>query len=580
MQVRRIHHNPQGSSQLHSGRNRTMDMSYGIIASISVFGDFQELLLLKIVTTASHTTNMITMENMMLILLLITTSTCSNATQICVERNLTLCLSQNDDGRCTLCHNGYYGPTCSSKCIGECEYDCDMDTGFCKQCKDTYYTESCMVKCSDTCGGQLCDRNTGKCTNGCKKGHCSDFCKTPCDESCKDKECDFVSCKCQRCNDGYVCNEAAKGGNCTQCVTNTSDVQLPTTNHCPPGRCGPSCSPKAGCDKQCGKNCKNGCNFDCTCDECNAGFFGQFCDCKKCNTIALVMMILAIGYIVGVHIKRMIRTWKHASMERTSESKSGREETARLSEGSDSPLELQQIDHGEFPNAYSLTGINGTHRYIMTQMPSTREGDDTFLRMIWKYHIKVIVFISSRQSRVLDGYLNSHNQNSLVLTHEELNHSTWKLVLSENDLPKIAHLYHDPTWFDKQGFCQFIRRVRKDKDFNMGPIVVCSSEGDGPSAVYCALDCMLDKKPSGGINLDECVKRLARQRIRMVSQKKNIQRLRKCWDYVSQSDQTQFRIPRSRIPRSCIMYTSVLISIIAIIVIIIGIIIILRDCYA
>ncbi|XP_048256367.1 uncharacterized protein LOC124134540 isoform X2 [Haliotis rufescens] len=519
----------QTQTQFEVRRGKLQLCLSGIIAAISVFGGFRELLLLKIVTTATHTTNMITMANMMLILLLITTSKCSNATQICVERNLTHCDRQEANGRCTLCHKGYYGPTCSSKCIGECDFQCDIDTGFCEQCNDTYYTKSCMVKCSETCGEQLCNRTTGECTNGCEKGHCSDFCKTPCDESCKDKECHFKSCKCQRCNDGYVCNEAAKGGNCTQCVKNTSDAHLPTIN-----------------------------------------------DCKKCNTTALVVMILAIVCLVGETIYTKIRKWKQSLMKSTPESRNGSGETARLSEDSDSPLEPQEIDPGEFPNAYPFTGIQGRNRYIMTQLPSTRERDDEFLRMIWKYDIKVIVFISSGQSRMLDGYLTAPwrntPRNSLVLTAESGDNSDdWTLGFSENGMRKTAHLYHHPNWFDKQGFCKFMRRIRGDQNFHKKQIVVCSSEGDGPYFVYCALDCMLDKED----DLDECIKRLERQNISKVSKKKNMQRLKACWEYVSQTSPTHFQRTLSANPRSCYMYIDVCVSTIAFVVIIICIIIIM-----
>lgn len=44
-------------------------------------------------------------------------------------------------------------------------------------CKDGFYNGSCMDKCGNCQEGEPCDKQTGKCTNGCQPHFQSPFCK-------------------------------------------------------------------------------------------------------------------------------------------------------------------------------------------------------------------------------------------------------------------------------------------------------------------------------------------------------------------------------------------------------------------
>ncbi|XP_046560258.1 multiple epidermal growth factor-like domains protein 11 [Haliotis rubra] len=112
----------------------------------------------------------------------------------CTEEFGNNCIKCN---QCFECLEGYYGSTCNQKCIGNCQFDCDIQTGLCRTCKDGFYGDNCSVPCSTTCLGEACERSTGACNDGCREGYCSanTGCDKPCNAICPNN-CHFETCSC------------------------------------------------------------------------------------------------------------------------------------------------------------------------------------------------------------------------------------------------------------------------------------------------------------------------------------------------------------------------------------------------
>ncbi|XP_046563931.1 uncharacterized protein LOC124272769 [Haliotis rubra] len=166
--------------------------------------------------------------------------------------------------------------------------------------------------------------------------------------------------------------------------------------------------------------------------------------------------------------------------------------------------------------------------------------------MVTEKDIKVIVFISSNRKHELERYLSFWHSCPLRNVEPRRrfdSYELWPLTLSQNGKAKTTYLYHHSKWFDEKCFCEFTKNVRENPEYLTRPIVVCSSEGEGPNFVYCILDCMMGIKTSEGFeeDLNECAKRLACERMGLVKNKKNMQRLRKCCEYVLRDGQTEVK---------------------------------------
>ncbi|XP_071078474.1 multiple epidermal growth factor-like domains protein 10 [Haliotis cracherodii] len=97
--------------------------------------------------------------------------------------------SHNQSGECTRgCVDGWYGPTCSSRCDANClNHRCDL-TGTCVEgCKIGYFGKNC-TPCSETCLNHTCHSNTGSCTHGCSQGWYGEVCDQTC-AVCRDGVC-------------------------------------------------------------------------------------------------------------------------------------------------------------------------------------------------------------------------------------------------------------------------------------------------------------------------------------------------------------------------------------------------------
>ncbi|XP_060083634.1 receptor-type tyrosine-protein phosphatase kappa-like [Ylistrum balloti] len=171
-------------------------------------------------------------------------------------------------GKCTSgCHPGWIGePGCQTKCppgkyglmckedCGNCKKDlCDFESGVCSEgCEAGYHGDTCKQECSpgtygenclSTCGncldGMSCDKLSGQCLSGCSEGYLGVFCQTGCSSGTYGMNC---SKNCGKCKDESYCHHVD-------------------------GRCVLGCSPgwtsylcDQGCDEGLyGQNCSNTC---------------------------------------------------------------------------------------------------------------------------------------------------------------------------------------------------------------------------------------------------------------------------------------------------------------------------------
>ncbi|XP_052778033.1 low-density lipoprotein receptor-related protein 1-like [Mya arenaria] len=86
------------------------------------------------------------------------------------------------------CRPGYFGQFCEETCSKDClNRTCNISSGICKDCSRTYL-EGCTLECGQGCrekdGFPQCDRQTGKCLNGCVLNHYGNYCNVLC-RNCK-----------------------------------------------------------------------------------------------------------------------------------------------------------------------------------------------------------------------------------------------------------------------------------------------------------------------------------------------------------------------------------------------------------
>ncbi|WAR20049.1 SREC-like protein [Mya arenaria] len=91
-------------------------------------------------------------------------------------------------GLCNVCASGYHGKYCQKTCSEECLNGiCNKSSGICKTCTRTYL-ENCSQECGKECleinGFPQCDRESGKCLNGCKLYQYGHYCNNSC-KNCK-----------------------------------------------------------------------------------------------------------------------------------------------------------------------------------------------------------------------------------------------------------------------------------------------------------------------------------------------------------------------------------------------------------
>ena len=78
-----------------------------------------------------------------------------------------------EGGACHGCKEGLFGDQCSFDCPRYCK-QCEQSG--CRLCQDGYFGEECHQQCSPNCLGAICDKNNGRCTQGCVDGFRGDRC--------------------------------------------------------------------------------------------------------------------------------------------------------------------------------------------------------------------------------------------------------------------------------------------------------------------------------------------------------------------------------------------------------------------
>ncbi|XP_048255558.1 scavenger receptor class F member 1-like isoform X2 [Haliotis rufescens] len=253
------------------------------------------------------------------------------------------CVEPSESGSCRYCERGWFGNDCNDQCQNCNIGGCNQTTGICQQCSPGYYSINCSIACPLQCresyGNTLCDRERGRCSDGCKPTWWGSRCENNCSNHCRNSICLYSDGSCHLgCEDGLYgifcykscstgcgnntcysngtclnhCNVGYYGpacdGNCTdQCIDRDcvleSDSDLPLcTKGCvrgwQPPYCKVSCKPKcttcndsgeclsceggywgAFCQYQCSRNCvNNSCNSDGSCAGCRDGWYGTHCD--------------------------------------------------------------------------------------------------------------------------------------------------------------------------------------------------------------------------------------------------------------------------------------------------------------
>ncbi|KAK7481914.1 hypothetical protein BaRGS_00026822, partial [Batillaria attramentaria] len=173
------------------------------------------------------------------------------------------------DDKCqTRCEAGTYGPSCQGKCSEGCAADCDDMSGHCdckpgwqhsdkceNKCEEGTYGHDCNMTCGHCAESSACERDTGRCTQGCVDGFEGDnchgceagtygpSCQGKCSEGCA-SDCDDMSGHCD-CKPGWQhsdkcetkCHSRTYGHNCNMtcgyCAG--SSVCEQDTGHCTQG---------------------------------------------------------------------------------------------------------------------------------------------------------------------------------------------------------------------------------------------------------------------------------------------------------------------------------------------------------
>ncbi|XP_046555213.1 uncharacterized protein LOC124264517 [Haliotis rubra] len=174
------------------------------------------------------------------------------------RRNLRHC--QKYTGICSEgCVRGYHGDQCNISCSGGCLNEtCNIGDGHCTLgCKETYigdfcnetsdlpvheqcswgiYGENCDKTCPSNCYPDQrknlihCQKDTGKCSEGCVRGYHGDQCNISCSGGCLKETCNPGNGHCT-----LGCKQTYKGGFCNETLETvvTTHTTLPTTEASP-----------------------------------------------------------------------------------------------------------------------------------------------------------------------------------------------------------------------------------------------------------------------------------------------------------------------------------------------------------
>ncbi|XP_067679292.1 scavenger receptor class F member 1-like isoform X2 [Haliotis asinina] len=229
------------------------------------------------------------------------------------------CIEPSESGFCGYCETGWYGDDCNDQCLNCNTGGCNQTTGICQQCAPGYYSANCSIPCPLQCRESygnviLCDRESGRCSEGCKPTWWGSTCENRCSNSCRNSICLYRDGSCHLgCEDGLTgkyCNKTCSIG----CGNSTCYPNGACVGHCNIGYYGQSCdricSDKCiardcvlknntelpvctegcvggwqppSCDVSCKANC-TACNVSGACLSCEWGYWGIYCEsqCSRC----------------------------------------------------------------------------------------------------------------------------------------------------------------------------------------------------------------------------------------------------------------------------------------------------------
>ncbi|XP_053379860.1 cell death abnormality protein 1-like [Mercenaria mercenaria] len=193
-----------------------------------------------------------------------------------------------------------FGNMCDEACSDNCKnITCERDSGkcldgcrgnfngsFCKDCVSGMFGPECKLDCPKRCLDGICQKNSGHCItcdghfagakcNKCIPGFYGSNCKAQCSQHCFNSTCDQITGNCNRgCKGNFSGDKCCvENGYCSKCDTNNK------CRECESSHFGLSCK------KDCPTGCANSCKISSgVCDLCEKDFFGPFCDLKCSDT--------------------------------------------------------------------------------------------------------------------------------------------------------------------------------------------------------------------------------------------------------------------------------------------------------
>uniref|UniRef100_A0A182JZK7 Uncharacterized protein n=1 Tax=Anopheles christyi TaxID=43041 RepID=A0A182JZK7_9DIPT len=208
----------------------------------------------------------------------------------------------------------------------------------------------------------------------------------------------------------------------------------------------------------------------------------------------------------------------------------------------------------DYINASFIEGYKYQREYIATQGPKLETCND-FWRMVLQYEIESIVMLTQpidHDKNKCCQYFPRFDQHTnfgdiRVKCTQELNLSLYYkrlFLVSKGNLTKAVFHYHFLEWPDHScpastaDLIKFSKIVRAERKSYAIPLVVHCSAGVGRTGTFIALDIILQRmQQEKKINVYDTVKRLRRQRVKMVQTLDQYTFLYQCClEYVSKSN--------------------------------------------